>query len=122
MVGYPPKNAIESAKQKEVKRRGNIYGEFSSVENIDRAARMSDKYKPENTGVICSLLERDEFQPSPTYNVTINDGKERLLTIVPEFPDKIIHRAMLLTLRPIWDKVFISDSYCGIRGRGQLPA
>lgn len=105
-----------------MKRHGNLYGEFSSADNIDRAARMSDKYKPENTGVICSLLEGDAFQPSPTYNVTINDGKERLLTIVPEFPDKIIHRALLLTLRPIWDKVFITDSYCGIRGRGQLPA
>lgn len=105
-----------------MKRHGNLYDEFSSAENIDRAARMSHKYKPENTASICALLEGDNFRPSPTYNVTINDGKERILTILPEVPDKIIHRALLLTLRPIWDKVFISGSFCGIRGRGQLPA
>ena len=83
---------------------------------------MSDHYKPENAANVCALLERNEFLPSDSYNVTINDGKERLLTILPENPDKIIHRALLLILRPIWDKVFIAHSYCGIRKRGQLPA
>ncbi len=105
-----------------MKRRGNIYKEFSSTENIDQAARMSDKYKPENTAAICAMLENESFKPSPTYNVTINDGKERILTILPEYPDKIIHRALLLQLRPIWDKVFISGSYCGVRECGQFPA
>lgn len=105
-----------------VKRHGNLYGKFSDANNIENAARMSPHYKPENAADVCALLERNDFQPSESYNVTINDGKERLLTILPENPDKVIHRALLLILRPIWDKVFIADSYCGIRGRGQLPA
>lgn len=105
-----------------MKRHGNLYGIFSDAANIDNAARMSDHYKPENTADVCALLKSNEFQPSDSYNVIINDGKERLLTILPENPDKIIHRALLQILRPIWDKVFIADSYCGIRGRGQLPA
>ena len=105
-----------------MKRHGNLFGSFSDADNIERAARMSDHYKPENTAKVCALLHSDEFQPSDAYNITINDGKERLLTILPENPDKIIHRALLLILRPIWDKVFIADSYCGIRKRGQLPA
>lgn len=105
-----------------MKRHGNLYGEFSDAKNIERAAEMSDHYKPENVADVCALLERNEFQPSGSYNVTINDGKERLLTIIPENPDKVIHRALLLILRPIWDKVFIADSYCGIKKRGQLSA
>ncbi len=106
----------------EVKRHGNLYGDFSDATNIERAAMMSDHYKPENAAKVCALVERNEFIPSPSHNVTINDGKERLLTIIPENPDKIIHRALLLILRPIWDKVFIADSYCGIKKRGQLSA
>lgn len=133
MVGYTPKNAIESAKQKEVKRRGNIYGEFSSVENITHAIITSpsrNKKKPrrlaktveEQAKEIHALLVSDSFRPSPSYTVTIHDPKERLLTILPETPDKIVHRALLNVLRPIWDKVFISACYCGVKRRGQLPA
>lgn len=105
-----------------MKRHGNLYAKFSDAENIERAAMMSDHYKPENVANVRALLEGGEFTPSPTYNITINDGKERILTILPENPDKIIHRALLLVLRPIWNKVFIADSYCGVKGRGQLPA
>lgn len=105
-----------------MKRHGNLYAKFSDAENIERAAMMSDHYKPENVANVRALLEGGEFTPSPTYNITINDGKEKILTILPENPDKIIHRALLLVLRPIWNKVFIADSYCGVKGRGQLPA
>lgn len=68
------------------------------------------------------MLAKEGFKPSPAQTVTIYDPKERLLTLLPEYPDKIIHRAALNLLRPIWDKVFIRDSYCGVRKRGQLPA
>lgn len=105
-----------------MKRHGNLYDKFSDPKNIEAAAKLSEHYKPENVGNVCALLESGGFIPSPTYNVTIYDPKERILTILPEYPDKIIHRALLLTLRPIWDKVFIADSYCGIVDRGQYPA
>lgn len=106
-----------------MKRYGNLFEQFCSEENIDRAARMSKKYRPENTAKICAMLRAGEFHPSPCHNVTIQQGgKERVLTILPEYPDKIIHRALLLTLRDIWDRIFIADSYCGIRGRGCIAA
>lgn len=134
MVGYAPKDAIESAKQKEVKRRGNIYDDFCSVGNITQAVMLSPcrsrkkdpgqyaKTANEKIATIHAMLKRGEFRPSPSYTVTIYDPKERLLTILPEDPDKIIHRALLNVLRPIWDKVFIPDCYCGVKRRGQLPA
>lgn len=116
-----------------MKRRGNIYGEFSSVENITHAIITSpsrNKKKPrrlaktveEQAKEIHAFLVSDSFRPSPSYTVTIHDPKERLLTILPETPDKIVHRALLNVLRPIWDKVFISACYCGVKRRGQLPA
>ena len=105
-----------------MKRTGDLYEDFCSDENIKRAAKMSEDYDPENVTKVCALLKRDGFKPSPSHTVQIFDGKERTLTIIPEFPDKIVHRGLLLKLRPIWDKIFIVDSYCGIVGRGQLPA
>lgn len=117
-----------------MKRRGNIYEEFSSVGNITHAVMSSPcrsrKKDPgrfaetadEKIARIHAMLMRGEFRPSPSYTVTIYDPKERLLTILPEDPDKIVHRALLNVLRPIWDKVFIPDCYCGVKRRGQLPA
>lgn len=116
-----------------MKRRGNLYDEFSSKANLRQSAmltpcrnrRTSQNFAEKVEAQVAELheiLKRGEFRPSPSYNVTIYDPKERQLTILPEYPDKIVHRALLNTLRPVWDKVFIPDCYCGVRRRGQLPA
>ena len=41
---------------------------------------------------------------------------------MPYYPDRIVHQAIVNVLGPIWDKVFIADSYACIKGRGTHAA
>lgn len=45
--------------------------------------------------------------------------KERTIYILPFYPDRIVHHAIMNILEPIWDKLFISVSYACRKNKGQ---
>jgi RNA-directed DNA polymerase len=48
----------------------------------------------------------------------IHEPKTRDIFILPYYPDRIIHHAIMQVLQPIWDKTFIYDLYSAIPGKG----
>lgn len=48
----------------------------------------------------------------------VYEPKKRQVFMLPLYPDHIVHHALINILGPIWQKLFISDSYACIPGRG----
>jgi retron-type reverse transcriptase len=48
----------------------------------------------------------------------IFEPKERNVYILPYYPDRIVHHAIMQVLQPIFDKMFIYDLYSAIPGKG----
>jgi RNA-directed DNA polymerase len=59
------------------------------------------------------------YKPSPYRVKQIYVPKTRDIYIAPFYPDRIIHHAVVKVLGPIWEKLFIYDSYACIKGKGQ---
>lgn len=64
-----------------------------------------------------SLIDKT-FTTSEYQTRVIHEPKRRLIYILPYYPDRIVQHAVMNVLRPIWDKVFIHDTYAGIQGKG----
>jgi RNA-directed DNA polymerase len=114
-----------------MKRHGNLYEKLTSPENIHLAwqeARRGKSTKgtvrrferdPEtNLARIRESLVQKTYQPSPYKTKMIYEPKKRLIYILPFDPDRIVHHALMQVVEPIWTRLFISDSYACIRGRG----
>lgn len=114
-----------------MKRYKNLWDAFISPENFDLAARRAVRGKKSKAAINNFLANRDEylsklrqsiinghFKTSPYRIVKICDPKERLIYVLPLYPDHIVHHALINVLGPIWLKMFCSDSYACIPGRG----
>ncbi|MCX5818996.1 MAG: reverse transcriptase domain-containing protein [Deltaproteobacteria bacterium] len=114
-----------------MKRHGNLYEKLTTAENIHLAWQETRKGKSfkaavrrfeldaeNNLAGIRELLVHKTFQPSPYKTKWIYEPKKRMIYILPFAPDRIIHHALMQVAEPIWTKLFISDSYACIRGRG----
>ncbi|MDP2815199.1 MAG: reverse transcriptase domain-containing protein [Rectinemataceae bacterium] len=114
-----------------MRRHGNLYERLTTPENIHLAWQEARKGKsskdavqrfekdPEgNLARIRELLVQKTYQPSPYKTKMIYEPKKRIIYILPFDPDRIIHHALMQVVEPIWTKLFISDSYACIRGRG----
>jgi RNA-directed DNA polymerase len=114
-----------------MKRHGNLYEKLTTAENIHLAWQEARKGKSSKAAVrrfetdaeknlagIRELLVNKTYQPSPYKTKWIYEPKKRLIYILPFSPDRIIHHALMQVVEPIWTKLFISDSYACIRGRG----
>lgn len=68
---------------------------------------------------IHSILKNKEFTCSD-YVVFIKQcgKKQREIYKLPYYPDRIIHHAIMNVLEPVWDRVFVRDTYSSIKGRG----
>lgn len=73
-----------------------------------------DKY----LGPLQSALVNKEYKTSNYTTKTVHEPKERLIFKLPYYPDRIVHHAIMNILQPIWDRMFISDVYSAIPGRG----
>ena len=62
------------------------------------------------------------FHTSEYKSRKIYEPKERTIYILPYNPDRIVQHAIVNVLIPYFDRIFISDSYACIQGRGQMKA
>jgi len=114
-----------------MKRHGNLFEQIISEENIYLAYLRARKGKSWQdtvknfekdldlniTKIHESLVNRT-FTTSPYITKTIYEPKTRLIYKLPFNPDRIIQHALLNILEPIWDNLFIFDSYACRTGKG----
>lgn len=114
-----------------VKRYGRLWDKIISLENLEVAyhlARQGKKRKPAvrkfardeqgNLLKIRNKLINKTFHTGQYTLKTIYEPKKRTIYILPFNPDRIIQHALMRVVSPIWDKIFIYDSYACRAGKG----
>lgn len=115
-----------------MKRYNNLYPLICTTENVSAAfdnAQRGKRYYREVKKVnadrgcyehdLAQLLRERSYKTSEYKIITRNDtGKERTIYILPFYPDRVVHHAIMQVLEPIWEKVLIRDTYAAIKGRG----
>ncbi|MBR1380254.1 MAG: hypothetical protein IJ560_01560 [Alphaproteobacteria bacterium] len=109
----------------------NLWNQFISTENFDLAARRAIKNKKSRRAVRAFManrngnlrrlreqLMRGEYTTSQYRTFRVFEPKERLIYVLPLYPDHIVQHALINILGPIWQRMFVRDSYACISGRG----
>lgn len=114
-----------------MKRLDNIYSRICSVGNLVIADSKACKGKSNQKGVILhkkskrldilklhkQLIEKT-YKTSTYQTFTLRDPKERLIFMLPYYPDRIVHHAIMNQLESFFVKMFTADTYSCIKGRG----
>ncbi len=61
------------------------------------------------------------YNPQPLKQFSIKDPKTRLISAAP-FRDRVVHHALCNVIEPIFEKIFIYDSYANRKGKGTYAA
>ena len=114
-----------------MKRYKRLWDDFISMENLELAAKKAVKSKKSKASVKKFLDNKSEyliklqndlinnnFHTSGYRIKKIFEPKERIIYILPLYPDHILHHAIINILGPIWTRSFIRDSYACIPGKG----
>ena len=114
-----------------LRRHGNLWPEIIAMENIVVAHRKAilgkksmhniikfNKNIENNLLDIQQLLINKTFRTSPYHAKTIHEPKKRTIYVLPFSPDRIVQHALMNVVTPIWEKLFINDSYACITGKG----
>lgn len=114
-----------------MKRLNNLYEQIYSINNLYLADALASKGKSKQYGVIThqrdiesNLFVLQNMLIDKTYKTSnyqifkIYEPKEREVFRLPYFPDRIAHHAIMNVLEPIFVRVFTSDTYSCIKGKG----
>lgn len=114
-----------------MKRIGNLYSQIYILDNLILADRKARKGKANQYGVrihdrsreanilnLHEMLKNKTYRTSPYKTFTIYEPKERIISCLPYFPDRIAQHAVMNVLKPIFISRFTSDTYSCIEGRG----
>ncbi|MFM9964850.1 MAG: reverse transcriptase domain-containing protein [Planctomycetaceae bacterium] len=117
-----------------MKRIGQLWEPMTSFENLllaYRKARRSKRGRPSverfTFGLEIELarlrheLLAGEYRPGTFHSFEVHDGKRRMISAAP-FRDRVVHHAFCNVVEPVFESVFISDSYACRRGRGTHQA
>ncbi len=113
-----------------MRRHNNLYSRICDFENLFLAFRKASRgrrYSPEvlrfhknleeNLFGIQDELIQGTYEPRPYRTFTIHEPKERIIHVAP-FRDRVIHHAVMNIIEPIWDRLFIYDTYACRKGKG----
>lgn len=114
-----------------MKRHGNLWDKIIDIENIKLAYKKAKKGKTwqntiktfdtdfdSNIMSIHEALKNKTFTTSEYKTMTITEPKLRTIYKLPFAPDRIIQHALMNVVEPIWDKMFIHNSYACRVGKG----
>lgn len=114
-----------------MKRITNLFEQIISLENLRAADEKARRGKRYSSGVILHDKRRDQniielhhrlrtktFRTSEYFHFTIHEPKEREISRLPYFPDRIVHHAIMNILEPVWMNIFTRDTYSCIKLRG----
>ncbi len=108
-----------------------MFSNIADLDNIYKAYRNARKGKgwqntvkefeknlDVNLNKIQHSLVNKTFQTSPYKTKIIHEPKKRIIYRLPFNPDRIIQHALMNVIEPIWDNLFIYDSYACRKGKG----
>lgn len=114
---------------------GNLFESIVDKDNFTVAQKLSRQGKSsrkeirifesnldENLEEIRQLVINKKFHTAKYRSKKIYEPKERIIYILPYAPDRIVQHAIMNILVPYMEKMFITDSYACITGRGQTRA
>ena len=113
-----------------MKRIGNLFPQLLDINLInfaDTCARKGkhnfgiykhDKHKEEDNLKLLKSFKEGTFTTSKYETFKIYEPKERIIFRLPYYPDRIAQWSLMLILEPIWEKIFIANTYSCIKGRG----
>jgi RNA-directed DNA polymerase len=113
-----------------VKTYRNLYPQVWDFENLYKSYRKARRGKRSKPGPAAfERIQEDElltlqgellnhtYKPGAYHSFYIHDPKTRLISAAP-FRDRVVHHALVNILEPIWEPMFIFDSYANRVGKG----
>ena len=113
-----------------MRRHGNLYHKICDLENLDLAFYKVSlgrryygdilQYKDtleENLIKLQRELINKIYIPSPYRTFTLYEPKKRIIYVSP-VKDRTVHHAIMNIVEPIWDSLFIFDSYACRKEKG----
>lgn len=117
-----------------MKRHNNLFEPMLAFENLHHAFRLASRGKrnqPEviryryslepNLFALRDRLLEGGYDFGPYWSFMVHDPKPRHIVAAP-FEDRVVHHAMCNVMEPIFEKVFIHDSYACRDGKGTHAA
>jgi len=117
-----------------MRRYGYLFEELYDFENLQSAFNKSFRglkkkelnsdyyfYLEGNLLSLQSKLKLKTYQPAKYRYFKIHEPKERLISVAG-FEDRIVHHALVNVLEPIYERIFIYDSYATRKGKGSHRA
>ncbi len=117
-----------------MKRINDLYDKVTSFENLMIAAKKAlkgTKSKTESLEFSFNLesnlinmqneLVSETYEPGGYKYFKVFEPKEREIAVAP-FRDRVVHHAIVNVLEPIYEKIFISDSYTTKKNKGTHKA
>jgi RNA-directed DNA polymerase len=114
-----------------MKRHGSLFSQITDIDNLNLAFKKAKKGKSWQYAVkkvesdlltkllsIQNSLIDKSFTTSEYKEKIIYEPKKRTIYRLPFYPDRIVQHALMNILEPIWDNIFIFDSYACRKGKG----
>jgi len=108
----------------------NVYELIYAPETLLKAQYKAQQGKGERTEIknfnsdilgklqlLWEMLANETYVPGKYRTKTIYEPKERLISIAPFFPDRIVHHCIVEVLREHWKHILIDNTYACIEGR-----
>ena len=118
-----------------MKTHRHLWEQFIAPENFELAARRAVRGKKSKEQIRRFMANRDvllarlrdmiinnKFKTSKYRIIKIHEPKERYIYVLPLYPDHIVHHALINILGPIWQRMFVNDSFACIPNRGLFSA
>lgn len=112
----------------------NLYGRLCSYENLHLAYTKARRQKSkkeyvqrfeENLQQELELLQHElrsgTYRPLPLKKFIVRDPKTRTIH-ASAFRDRVVHHTLVNILEPIFERIFIFDSYASRKNKGTHPA
>lgn len=94
------------------------YSKARKGKNWQKAIKSFDKNAEANLLKIRESLINKTFHTSPYTTKSIYEPKERQIYVLPFSPDRIVQHALMNVIEPIWEGLFIHNSYACRVGKG----
>jgi len=114
-----------------MKRINNLYQSVISLENLRKAdelarcgkkrskgVRLHDLNREENIVSLYESLKNKTYKTSAYETFIVREKKERLISRLPYYPDRIVHHAIINICGPIWEKINTKDTHACIPNEG----
>jgi retron-type reverse transcriptase len=117
-----------------VKPARELFAQVASFGNLWSAAHkaaLGKRARPDVAAFLCDLerqvlrlegeLKSGTWRPAGYHTFTIYEPKQRVICSAP-FADRVVHQALVQVVEPVFERVFIGDSYACRLGKGTHAA